>query len=399
MMGRMVSLGRYGLLARTSGFWVTALSAFVARLPAGMTGLALVLDTTAHGGSYAAAGAISASCAAAGAISAPLRGRATDRVGPGPTLVGLALLEAAAMIAFTLASATGAPLLLRCVLGAAAGAVVPPVGAMMRVIWQRLIDEGDLLDAVFALESVVFNVVYLVGLLLVAAIMLLRSADLALLLMAVMTIVGSTALARTPGARAWPTAGEERDWLGPLRTPGVLLLLPITLLSMAAVGACEIGAVAAAGEHGFPAAAGILIAGTSAGSIAGGLYWGSRRQPGSPAAQQVVLLVLLGCGLTASALAPGLPGIGLALGATGLVLAPMLTNRFGLMQRAAPAGTLAEAFSWLNSLGGAGAALGAGAAGLVANHAHSPAAFLLAAALAGLAALLALPLATAERRP
>jgi MFS family permease len=398
----MFGFGRYGALARTPGFWLTALPALIARLPLGMTGLALVLVTTAHGGSYAAAGAASASCAVAGAVSAPLRGRAIDRRRPGTMLMALAWAQAGTLIAFMAVSSAGGPLILRCALAAVIGAVLPPVGPMMRTLWQRLLDRGDLRDAAFAMESIVIDIVYIAGPLLVAAAMVVRSADLGLLLMAAMTVAGCSILARSPAARGWRDGSGGHDWLGPLRARGVLLLLPIDLFAVGSIGAFEIGAVATAGEHGLPAAAGFLIAGTSVGSVVGGLYWGSRRQPGSQVAQQAVLLAALACGFMVAAQVPSLIGVGLVLALTGLALAPMNTVQFGLMQRVAPASSLTEAFSWLNSSGGAGLALGAAAAGLAVSHAHAPAAFLLGAALAGVSALLSLgfgAVVSAERLP
>jgi dipeptide/tripeptide permease len=60
-----------------------------------------------------------------------------------------------------------------------------------------------------------------------------------------------------------------------------------------------------------------------------------------------------------------------------------------MVDRAAPAGTRTEAFSWLLTSSSTGAALGAAAAGALAQSAGAPAAFAVAGAAGGLAVMIA----------
>jgi hypothetical protein len=71
---------------------------------------------------------------------------------------------------------------------------------------------------------------------------------------------------------------------------------------------------------------------------------------------------------------------------SGLFLAPMLACSFVVVDRHAPVGTVTEAFSWIVTTMGVGAAVGAAVAGAAAQYGGACAAFSVAGA-GGLAAL------------
>ena len=73
----------------------------------------------------------------------------------------------------------------------------------------------------------------------------------------------------------------------------------------------------------------------------------------------------------------------------GAAIAPAYASIYALAERAAPEGTVTEAFSWLATAAAIGASLGAAAAGALADGAGAEASFLLAAG-AGAAATLIL---------
>ncbi|MCW2584986.1 MAG: putative transporter, partial [Frankiales bacterium] len=73
---------RYGEVLAPPGVAAAVVASVFGRLSLGMTGLALLLLVREATGSYAAAGAVSASYAVAFAVGAPSRARAADRTGP-----------------------------------------------------------------------------------------------------------------------------------------------------------------------------------------------------------------------------------------------------------------------------------------------------------------------------
>jgi hypothetical protein len=151
----------------------------------------------------------------------------------------------------------------------------------------------------------------------------------------------------------------------------------------AVFGATEIGVAAAAGSLGSTAAAGPLLGVWGMGSLLGGV-WLTRRGGLAPLRP---LLLALAAGHAALALVAFdvfvLAGVLLLAGAA---IAPSYAVVYQLVERAAPAGTLTEAFAWLATAVAVGAALGSALAGSVADVVGPGAAFGLAGA-AGVVAL------------
>ena len=99
------------------------------------------------------------------------------------------------------------------------------------------------------------------------------------------------------------------------------------------------------------------------------------------------LLAALAAGHLALVAAAGsLAALGAVLFVAGAAIAPTYAAVYAMVDDAAPAGTVTEAFAWLATAIGIGAALGAAAAGALADHAGPSAAF----ALAGAAGTIAL---------
>jgi hypothetical protein len=69
----------------------------------------------------------------------------------------------------------------------------------------------------------------------------------------------------------------------------------------------------------------------------------------------------------------------------GSMIAPILASSYAMVDRAAPAGTVTEAFTWLATATAIGTAAGAAGAGALAEHAGPASGFVLAGG-AGLAA-------------
>ena len=387
-MRASASRSRYHALVRTPGFWSLYTSGVLGRLPAGMLSISIVFLVSAHTGSYAIAGAATASAALGAVLGAPAGGRAADRFGGGPVVLAAATAEATVMTAFVVAVRRDVPLPALLSVALFIGAFAPPIGPVLRASWPRLFPEPDLREAAYALESVTLDVVFIVGPLVASAVAL-WSVDLALLAAAVLTFVSSAVLVRRLPLQPPDARSERRDWRGPLRSGGVVRLLPTAFLTAGAIIAVELAAIASADEHGSRALGGALIAALSVGSIGGGLYWGSRRQPGSPAQQIVVLAGFLGLMFGFLALAPWLLILGVGLGVAGTALAPLITAQLSLMNDVAPSEHSTEAFAWFGSTTGAGAAASGAITGAVIAAFGGSAAFLVTGAFAVAAAAIA----------
>ncbi len=184
---------------------------------------------------------------------------------------------------------------------------------------------------------------------------------------------------------------------GPLASPAVRALLLTVAGIGTSFGAIEVSMPAfVEGEGARPAAAGLLLAVWSAGSIAGGLVYGGLHLSAPHRRQLPVLVGALAAGSVLPLLAPGPLTMGVALFAYGLAIAPFSACNSVLLGDAAPPGTTTEAFAWNSSMIFGGAALGTAVAGLLVEHSGPTAglgvtaaagALSLAAAVAGLARL------------
>jgi len=102
-------LGPYREVLRVPGAVAFVVAGLVARLPISMQTLGVVLLVRATTGSYALAGAVSATFALAQALLAPLLGRLVDRHGQARVLLPALLLYAAGLGGLVTLALAGAP--------------------------------------------------------------------------------------------------------------------------------------------------------------------------------------------------------------------------------------------------------------------------------------------------
>lgn len=385
----MTVLDRYAGVLRGRGTAVPMLASVVGRLSLGMTGLALLLlvrDTT---GSYASAGLVSAAYALAFGAFAPARARAADRRGPVRALLLTAAVHPLMLGLLVALAVTGAPtwaLLAPAVLG---GATIPPHGPVMRALWGSLL-AGPLRATAYSLESVVVELCFVLGPLLTALLAAAVAPGAAVLAAAGLALTGAAWMAATPAVRAVvPHPAPVGSRLGPLASPAVRALLLTVAGIGAGFGAIEVALPAyVEGEGAQPAAAGVLLAVWSLGSIVGGLVYGGLHLRTPHRRQLPVLVAALAVGTTLPLLATGPLVMGAALFGYGLAIAPFSACNSVLLGEAAPRGTTTEAFAWNSSMIFGGAAVGSALAGGLVER-IGPYAGLLVTAGAGVLALAA----------
>ena len=360
----MISFARYAALLGQREVRHSFAASALGRLPIGMGGLAILLLVQSSSGSFARGGAATGCYVAGLATLAPALGRFIDRFGPHVTLSTCAVLFPAALSALVGSVAYGAPAWLTLMCAAIAGAVFPPITVCMRTYLKRRLAAGDgLLAAAYSLESVLMEIVFILGPMLVAAFIAFASPHMAVLFAAACGLVGTFLFLRSPALRAWHIAPRaSAGLLGPLWQPGFLQLMGVILCYSCAFGLLEIGITAYATELGRPALAGVLLALMSVGSAFGGLAYGSRNWDPSLARQFAMMLAIMGLGLGLLAL-PWHPVVfaALCVGA-GIVMAPALIIQSMLVAKTSRPEHSTEAFTWSASalLAGVGIGLAAG---------------------------------------
>ena len=383
----MISLARYVVLLQPSDLRQTITASMIGRLPIGITGLAVLLLVQTATSSFALGGAATASYVVGLAVAAPALGRVIDRRGPRLTLLACAVAFPAALALLVAAVHWSNPAWLVLAFAAAAGATFPPITVCMRTYFRRRLRDEELLAAAYSLESVLIELIFIIGPLIVALFVALASPALAVLFAAACGLLGTLLFLRSPSLRDWRI--EPRltpSLLGPLAQAGFPALVGVIFCYSTAFGLLEVGMAAYATEAGNVALAGLLLGLMSAGSALGGLVYGSRTWHVPLARQFALMLTLMGAGLAVLAVPWSTWPFALWSLFAGIVIAPALIIQSMLVAKIARAEHATEAFTWSASalLSGVGAGVAAG--GALLEHFSSPAALGAAAAAALLAA-------------
>jgi MFS family permease len=365
----------------------------VARFPIGINGLAIVLFGREHTGSYATAGALAAVFALSLGLSSPVLGRLIDQRGVRVVVPPLAAGHAAALVALVVLGQTDAPVVALAGAALVAGVCLPPLGAVVRSLWPRILRGVDpgLLPTALAVEGVLIELIFVVGPLLTAVIVAVASPSAALLLSATLVLVGTALFVTRPivGEIEVSEHAGTHGMLGALRSPGIRTLVLVTVPLGFCFGAMEVALPAFAEDVASRAYAGVLIAVWSAGSAIGGIVYGAVAFTGPPARRYARLALLLPIGYLPLAAATSLGAmLPLALVA-GLCIAPTITAGNQLAGDVAPRGAETEAFTWPVTALVGGLAFGTWTGGALAEAADPRVAFLAAAAGAALGALIA----------
>ncbi|QXJ24338.1 MFS transporter [Actinomadura graeca] len=361
------------------------------RLPNGMGMLAVVLHVRADGGGYPLAGTLAALLGLSMAAGQPVLGRAMDRYGQTRVLLPAALASAAGFAALAAVGADPLPLSAGAVL--LAGSATPPLEAGLRALWPDVLDGPAQVDAAYALDAAAQEILFTVGPLLVVAAAA-AGTDTALLLTGLLGIAGTLVVALSEPSLRWRGRPRASDWAGPLRSPGLRVLLASLACAGIALGVYAVAVVAYAERLDSGVASGLLLAAMSGGALAGGIVYGARPWSGEPHRRLPWLLAALAAGYLPLVLVPGLTAMSVLAFISGVFLAPVLACSFTLVDRLAPSGTVTEAFAWVVAAVGAGGSLGSAVSGLGQDVAGVSGAF----AGAGAGGLLALLLCLAGAR-
>ncbi|WP_406218087.1 MFS transporter [Streptomyces decoyicus] len=373
-----------------------------ARLPMGMLSVSAVLMIAGSRGSYALAGAVTATGLAATALVGPWTARLVDRHGQARIAVPATVLAVLGSLSLLLCVRHGAP---DWTLFAsyAATATTPNTGGMSRARWAHLFrDDPAARHTANSFEQAADELCFMLGPVLATLLCTTLFPEAGTAVAAALLLTGVLLFAaqrRTePPVAPAPATGRPRS---PLRLPELPPLLVTFLATGAVFGSLEVVTLAFADGHGIRTAAGGLLALQAAGSCAAGLLYGLLRPSGHAAHR------FLGCTAAMAALmllpllaaATGSPAaLAVALLVAGMATAPTMVTGMGLVQSLTPRGQLNEGMTLAVTALLGGIAAGSAGGGWAVDHlAGAGAAYGVPAAAAALA--LAVTLLTARRRP
>jgi MFS family permease len=383
-------VARYRSVLALPGSSRLILSALLGRLPQGMNSLAILLLVRQSSHSYAHAGVAVGAYTLMCAACAPVQGRLVDRFGRPRVLLPAAFLQAAALVALVLAASAHLAAVGLIVLSGLAGALMPAVAPTVRALLREVFPDPVVRESAYALDAVVQEVIWTTGPLVIALVITAASPAAAVLLVAVVCVVGTLAFAHAPlalGGRVRlaheprPAALGDRD----LR----LLLMPIALTGLA-LGAVEIGLPALALHSGSRAASGLLLAVWSVGSMAGGLLYGARSWSSSLPRRYRALLGASILFTVPLLFARSIPAGLAASFVAGMTIAPVFSCQYALIGELVQDGAETEAFTWFSGALVTGIAVGNALGGAIIPSGGVSAPFALACLAGVLAAGFAL---------
>jgi MFS family permease len=380
----------YAAVLRTPGAWKFYLAAAPARIGIAMTGLGIVWLVHGSTGSYGAAGSVTGGFAVAEALAGPQVARLIDRFGQTRMLPITLLAHAAAVALLIGLTVSGAPLWSLIAAGVLAGGSLPQVGAQTAARWSHALRDTPLLSSAFALESLSVGIAFMVGPGLVGIVSSLASPIAGSVLATSLLLAGGFWLAAQRSTAPPPAVTGHHESPKRLLHKRFAGLVGTNIGIGLFFGSMQVSVTAFATTRGTPGLAGPLYSITSLVGLFAGLAYGARRWRTAPETQFVIVLTGLALACLPLIVVNSPLQLALALTLPGLAIAPFQTISAVLAESSVEAAVLTQAFTWLNSGGAAGIALGAAFAGRIVDAHSAQYGFVVALAAAVIATAMAL---------
>lgn len=345
----------FSLLLKTPGLARIVATQLLARMPAGMFSIGLLMHSEHVYGNYASGGAVLAALSIGMAVAGPVISRQLSRWGTLPVLLTCLLLATAALTPMILIPL---PLWAMTMLAAIAGATIPPVQPTVRTLYPKLVPH-HLVTPLFGLDAALQEIIWVLGPVGITTMVVLLGSVTALLIVVALQLVGVVLFIFEPPVRELripkATGGFGRVAL----RPAVLLMTVTSLLLIGSLAGMEAAVVAWFGEG--STLGGFALAISSIGSLIGGLIMGHR--PLGPWSLPIRLLVVA-AGLGLASMASGFWTLSATLFAAGFGMAPAIAAVSSVIAASVPFADTAEAYGWITTGQLMGAALGAALAGV-----------------------------------
>ncbi|HEX5191435.1 MAG TPA: MFS transporter [Solirubrobacteraceae bacterium] len=382
-------LSRYESVVRVPGCARVFATALLARLPQGMSTLAILLLVRESTHSYPAAGAAVGGYALACAAAVPVQGRLVDRFGRGRVLFPVAVLQAVALALLVIVAHAGAPPVTLVALSTAAGAMQPAIAPSVRALLGEIVTDPTTRETAYALESVVQELIWITGPMIVALVITLLAPSGAVLVSAGVCVAGTTSFITSPRVRATSDGRSAHRARSAVRSHALRVMLGPVAMMGAAIGLIDVGIPALALHAGSRASTGVLLALWSLGSLCGGLWYGgiSWRLPLSDR-YRWLLTAAVAC-VVPLVFARTIPEGMVASLLAGVTIAPVFSCQYALVGRSVTSGAETEAFTWVAAALMAGLAGGSSLSGVLIGDIGLSAPFVAACAAMGVAALAA----------
>uniref|UniRef100_UPI003D072BD1 MFS transporter n=1 Tax=Alcaligenes faecalis TaxID=511 RepID=UPI003D072BD1 len=366
-----------------------ALAGLLARIPLPMIGIGIITMLSQLRGSYALAGAVSASFVLTYALVSPQVSRWVDRRGQSRVLPLATAISVLGLLLLLGATWWQAPDWILFA-GAVLAGFMPSMSAMVRARWTAIYRGQDRLQTAYSLETVLDEVTFIAGPPLSVGLAVAVFPQAGVLAAALLLVAGVSALLLQKGSEPPIQVQEQGSRPSVLRLKSVRLMALLMVAMGVIVGTVDIVSVAFAEQMGQPGAASLVLSAYALGSCVAGLVFG-----GLKLNIPLHRLLLLGGLATAATTLPLLlvASVAQLAGAVmlaGLFFAPTMIVAMSLLERVVPEQQLTEGMTWLLAGLNIGVAMGAAASGQMVDQGGASSGFMVALYAAALIVVLAL---------
>lgn len=360
-------------------------SATVGRAAYALVILPLLFAVQQGTGSVATAGLAVGLYGLAAALLAPVRASLIDNFGRRRILMSLSSAFGLALSMLAGASFINAPAPAMIALAALAGAVAPPLGPTMRVVWSELAREPAAFKKALSLDAVVEELLYLAGPAVAGLALTVVSPATALLVPAILVVLGTALFVSTTAIKAVPgtTAKKQGDRSWRVRRKSLLrdrrfvgVLLPALVAGLISGHYTVAIPAMFPGSHGG-AVAGIALGLFAGGSALGGLVFGAVNLRLTPGAQLVMVTSGLVLFSSTTSIFANAVMICISITVAGLFFSPVMIVAYFAANEFGGGGRQTQATTWVNTSHNIGGAAGSAVAGFLIQQATLVASFVI----------------------
>lgn len=345
----------YGEVLRVPGLARIILAQLIARFPAGMYSLGILMHMEHQHGSYTAAGLVLAAFSIGMAIAGPFVSRLMSRFGTVQVLVVTTLASIAALLAMAVLEV---PLWADVLAGVLAGAAMPPVVPTVRTLYPRMVQQR-LLAPLFSFDAALQEIIWVFGPVLLVGLVAGLGTGPTLLVTIGIQAAGAALFIASPEVRRLRIPPTTRKLGRVLGKAPVLLSVVVSAMFIGGFSAVEAGVVATFGEGALEA--GVVLAVSAVGSLLGGFALGQKAiTPWSVAIRLAIVLAGMALALPMTEVV----GLSIALFIAGLGTAPALAAFSAIIAGTVKFADTPEAYAWIGTGQLLGAAVGSAIAGI-----------------------------------
>jgi predicted MFS family arabinose efflux permease len=370
----------YGEVLQVPGLARIIIAQLLARFPAGMYSLGILLHMANQHGSYTAAGLVLAAFSVGMAVAGPFVSRLMSRFGTVQVLAVTTLVSVASLLVM---ATFAVPLYVDVIAGVIAGAAMPPITSTVRTLYPRMVPQR-LLSPLFSLDAALQELIWVFGPVLLTLLVSLLGTGPTMLVTIGIQLFGALFFMVSPEVRRLRIPPTTRKLGRVLRKPPVLLSVVVSSMFIGGFAAAEAGVVATFGEGALEA--GLVLAISAFGSLIGGFAAGSR---GISSWSLAIRLGIVLLGMAIAVPMTEVVGLAVALFIAGLGTAPALAAFSVIIASTVKFADTPEAYAWIGTGQLLGAAVGSAIAGVSIDAIGGDGGLWVAVVMVTLAALIA----------